>query len=343
MIPVKNIYYMLAYAFQGLIEQGYKKLDTEEFENIGDLCAAILIRGISYQIKRGLGREYISETDMISAIRGKMEITESIKTQSMIRRQMVCTFDEFSVDSYLNRIIKSTALFLLKGDVSKTRKRELRKLLVYFDDVSVIDVKSINWSVSYDRNNQTYRLLIMVCYLVVKGLIQTTSDGTLKMMDFLDEKRMCWIYEKFILGYYQKHFPQIDASASQIEWVLAEDDTRQQLPKMQSDITLTNKDKTKTLIIDAKYYGKTMQVQYDVHTLHSVNLYQIFTYVKNRSLKGGEVAGMLLYAKTDEEEYPKYDYRMSGNKISAKVLDLNLPFSEIALQLDSIANEYFEF
>ena len=59
---------MLSYAFQMLNEQGYKNLATENFDNAGDLCAAILIRGISYQLKRGLGREYISETDTISAM-----------------------------------------------------------------------------------------------------------------------------------------------------------------------------------------------------------------------------------------------------------------------------------
>mgnify|MGYP003413094608 FL=1 len=107
MIPIKNLYYMLSYAFQILNEQGYKKLATEEFDNAGDLCAAILIRGISNQLKRGLGREYISETDTLAAIRGKIEINESIKNQTMIRNQMTCTYDEFSVDSPLNRIIQT--------------------------------------------------------------------------------------------------------------------------------------------------------------------------------------------------------------------------------------------
>ena len=32
MIPVRNIYYMLAYAFQILHEQGYKDVAAEEFE-----------------------------------------------------------------------------------------------------------------------------------------------------------------------------------------------------------------------------------------------------------------------------------------------------------------------
>ena len=34
----------------------------------------------------------------------------------------------------------------------------------------------------------------------------------------------------------------------------------------------------KVLIIDAKYYTHTTQTQFDVHTLHSHNLYQIFPY-----------------------------------------------------------------
>ena len=50
MIPIKNVYYILSYAFQMLNEQGYKNLATEDFGNAGDLCAAILIRGISYQL-----------------------------------------------------------------------------------------------------------------------------------------------------------------------------------------------------------------------------------------------------------------------------------------------------
>lgn len=344
MIPIKNIYYMLSYAFQMLNEQGYKNLATEDFDNAGDLCAAILIRGISYQLKRGLGREYISETDTISAIRGKIEITESIKNQSMIRSQMVCTYDEFSVNSPLNQIIKSTVMLLLKADISKPRKKELRKLLVYFDDVSVVDVRSINWSINYNRNNQTYRLLITICYLVVKGLLQSKSDGSVKMMDFLDEQRMCRLYEKFILEYYKKHYPQIRTAASLIDWAL-DDGIGTMLPTMQSDIMLSYQkgDIDKTLIIDAKYYAHTTQVQYDIHTLHSNNLYQIFTYVKNKAVKGGEVSGMLLYAKTDEDIYPNNEYQMSGNRVTVRTLDLNCDFENITAQLDSIVKTHFDF
>ena len=44
-----------------------------------------------------------------------------------------------------------------------------------------------------------------------------------------------------------------------------------------------------------------------------------------------------MYAKTDEEIYPNNVYQMSGNQITVRTLDLNLPFDEIAGQLNTIA------
>ena len=342
MIPVQNIYYMLAYAFQVLNENGYKNIETEQFDNVGELCAAILSKGVSLQLKRGLGKEYVPETEALSSLRGKIDIAESTKTQSMLRKQLVCTYDDFTVNSYMNRIIKSTMELLIRSDISKARKKELRKLLVFFGEVEPLNVYDINWQLQYNRNNQSYRMLISICYLVVKGLLQSNTSGGTKLMDFLDEQRMCRLYERFILEYYRKEHPEIRASASQIPWQL-DNDFSFMLPVMQTDIMLSKGNTT--LIIDAKYYGHTTQEQYGVHTLHSGNLYQIFTYVKNKDAEYGEqphnVSGMLLYAQTYESVQPNNVYHMGGNKISVRTLNLNCSFNEIASQLDGIVAEHF--
>jgi 5-methylcytosine-specific restriction enzyme subunit McrC len=342
MIPIQNIYYMLSYAFQVLNGQGYKEIATEKFDNTAELMAAILIKGISIQIKRGLLKEYIPHKEDLSSLRGKIDIGESIKTQSLLKKRMICQYDEFSVDGNMNRILKSTLELLIKMDISRKRKKELRRLMVYFKDVESIDVHSINWNITYNRHNQSYRMLISVCYLLVKGLLQTNSDGEIELMNFLDEQRMSRLYEKFILEYYRREFPEIQANASQIPWQL-DDDMGFMLPIMQTDIMLSHQEKV--LIIDAKYYSHTTQSHFGANTLHSNNLYQIFTYVKNKEeeLAGQphEVSGMLLYAKTDELVYPDNEYQMSGNKISVKTLDLNTNFAKIAGQLNKIVEDHF--
>ena len=98
------------------------------------------------------------------------------------------------------------------------------------------------------------------------------------------------------------------------------------------------------MIIDAKYYAQTTQQRFDTRTIHSSNLNQIFTYVKNKeaelSGKPHVVSGMLLYAKTDEEVVPSGEYRMSGNRIVVRTLDLSVGFDSIREQLDSILFTY---
>jgi len=337
MIRIQNIYYMLAYAFQILREQTYSHIATEEFKNTADMFSSILIIGLSIQIKRGLNREYIEEKETLRSLRGKIDVTNSIKKQTLIKQQLVCNYDEFSINSYKNQIIKTTVELLMRSDIPLLKKRELRMLMLFFKDVKTLDPYRINWNLQYNLNNQTYRLLISICYLVIKGLIQTTSDGKLKIMGFLDEQRMSKLYERFILEYFKKEYPQIKAAASQIEWAL-DDEINTMLPTMKSDITLSYDNRS--LIIDAKYYANSTQLHFDVRTIHSNNLYQIFTYVKNKSAQSGNVSGMLLYAKTEEFIQPNQRFKMSGNTICVSTLDLDCDFSKVSLQLDTIAKDF---
>ena len=184
-------------------------------------------------------------------------------------------------------------------------------------------------------------MLVSICHMIIKGLLQSNSDGSKRLMDFIDEQQMHHLYEKFIFEYYRRHFPQIAVSSSEIKWAI-DDSEVYMLPIMKTDIMLTYNDKI--LIIDAKYYSSNIQKRYDAHKIHSHNLYQIFTYVKNKAYQmkvNSDVSGMLLYAQTDDKIQPNNTYMMSGNKIHVKTLDLNCEFSEILAQLNKIVGNYF--
>jgi len=341
-IKIQNIYYMLSYAFKVLQKDEYKNLGIEEFKNTADLFAAILIKGVSVQLKRGLSCEYIEKTEELSSLRGKIDISISLKKNCQIKKKLECVFDEYSVNTSMNQIIKSTLVLLMKSDIKTERKKKIRNLLLFLKEVGELNLHNVNWNMTYSRNNQTYKMLIEICYLTIKGLLQNERGNSTKLMDFLDEQRMCRLYEKFILEYYRKEHPVLKGKSRQIEWQLSSEN-RNLLPVMHTDIMLENGNNV--LIIDAKYYNKTMQVQFDKYSIHSANIYQIFTYVKNLQADPNyqryNVSGMLLYAKTDEEIQPDEIYKMSGNKISVKTLDLNVKFDSIRQQLDDIVINHF--
>ena len=332
---------MLAYAFKVLNEVNYRKLETEEFDNILELLSEILILGVQKQIKQGLVKDYIDISEDISSPKGKINITESINTLSFIKGKLNCTYDEFSLNCYLNQILKSTMNLLLKSDISKSQKKKLKTILIYFTEVKLSDVKKINWKIRFDRNNQTYKMLLNICYLIIHGLLHTESSGETKLMDF-DDNQLNSLYERFILKYYQREHPEIKAYSPQIPWQIEEGGDAL-LPKMQTDVTLEYEENV--LIIDAKFYTRNTSQNFGKDIHHSSNLYQIFTYVKNKELelkgKDYEISGMLLYARTTSEIQPNSDYVMSGNKISVKTLDLNQDFKIIKNQLDNIVDKIF--
>ena len=245
----------------------------------------------------------------------------TIKNKLARKQVLTCEYDELSENNLLNQILKTTVMLLIRHTkVDAEYKSDLKKEMLFFSAVDTIEPASIKWTtIRFQRSNQSYRILISLCQFILEGMLLTTDQGEYKMASFVDEQRMCRLYEKFILEYFSKEYPTLSVQASQIPWAL-DDGIGTMLPVMQSDITLSYGNKV--LIIDAKYYTHTTQVQYNKHTLHSNNLYQIFTYVKNKDSEFGdkphEVSGMLLYAQTDEAIQPDNTYMMSGNRISVK-------------------------
>lgn len=349
-IPIKNIFYMLTYVFENLNQTCYQSVQLEHFDNATDMFAAILIKGVEQQLKRYLNREYVQEKDSLSTLKGKIQINDSINEMSFLKKKLVCSYDEFSIDSYMNQILKSCIVVLIKSESVRIENRQkLKGLLPYFNSVHQIDLHRINWNFHYNKNNQSYRLLMGICNLLVTSQLQSRNQGKSKIMDFYDDQEsvMHNLYERFIYAYYQKEYKNKLSVLYQkkIDWQVT-DGFREMLPNMFSDIMLQTKDKIKTLIIDAKYYSQTTQMNmYGNHTVHSNNLYQIFTYVKNKeeeysNNENAKVSGMLLYAMTFENQLKNNDYQMSGNMISVRTLNLNCDFEEIRKQLNYIPDFY---
>lgn len=345
-ILIKNVYYMLAYAFKVLRQKSYENIATEEFDGIQDLFALILAKGIAQQLKQGLHKEYVTRNEDLSVMRGKLDIQGTISNRIQRKIILSCEYDELSVDNIYNQILKTTAIILLtEPSVKLEHKADLKKVILFFDEVSDIVPTGIRWDMlRYQRNNKNYEMLLNICYFVLDGMIQTTEKGNYKMMT-LSDNHMHRLYERFVLEYYKRHHTYFsEVKAAQVKWNLTEDTEESMirfLPKMQTDIFLRYREQI--LIIDTKYYGRTLQFQYDKATLHSDNMYQIFTYVKNQDVEGtGKVSGLLLYARTEETITPDCNYVMGGNRISVKTLDLNKDFKLIADQLDRIAEEHFK-
>ncbi|MDN3450041.1 restriction endonuclease [Planococcus sp. APC 3906] len=341
-IPIRNIYYMLSYAYQTLNLSEYKQIGTENFENVQDLYAEILSVGIPVLLRGGLNKDYISVEETSNVIKGKVDINTTIKKNTLVNKKVSVVYDEFSENILLNQIIKATLVYLSRSNkISRKMRRLFYGFLPYFTEVSDVELDLKLWrNVRYNRQNIRYQFIVDVCRYLYEQLLFDESSTSQIMKELQDEQRLSSLYEKFIYAFFKRE-TNYEVSRSQIQWNV-DDGFTEALPIMQTDLILQQDNKT--LIVDAKFYSENMVTRFEGGTAKqkSSNLYQIFTYINNWKKGSDEtVAGMLLYAKTSALNQPNHIYQVKGNQIFVVSLDLQQDFIGIKKNLLSHADKFF--
>lgn len=337
-IPIENIYYLLCYAWNKLEEKERVNVSVDDKTELLDLFAKILINGTKLLLKRGIDKSYIDYTDEIIGVKGKVQISQTLKSNLLLKQRTVCTFDTFSSNILTNRILIST-LYLLsrtKG-LDRELKNELITLQRMFSGIDLIEINNSLFSnIKLNRNNRFYGFLMNVCQIIYENTLPSEQLGNYKFADFTqDERKMNQLFEAFIRNFYRIEQNKYNiVKKENIKWQFdcKNQESYQFIPKMETDITLENS--AEKIIIDAKYYKQTMLINYDKERINSNNLYQLFSYLINQedqTLKTINAKGILLYP-TIEKEYD-LQYKYKRHIIEIRTINLNSNWKLIAERL----------
>lgn len=168
---------MIAYAFDTIDFNIYENMKSEEFEYIDDLFASLLVVGMNSQIKKGLSKNYIPFSEELAIVRGKINLSDSIKMNSLMKNRLICEYDEYNENILLNQIIKTILFNLLNSsNVSKKNKRNIKRVLLYMDKISFIDLSFIKLDkLQIPRHHSDYRVMIYIAYLYQQNHIFSNS------------------------------------------------------------------------------------------------------------------------------------------------------------------------
>ena len=79
-------------------------------------------------------------------------------------------------------------ILVAHNTVKPEHKRELKKLLLFFDNVDMVPLKFVNWNtLCFRSNNQSYEMLMYICYFVMNSQLMTTESGEYRMMSFKED------------------------------------------------------------------------------------------------------------------------------------------------------------
>lgn len=345
-IPIKNIYYMLCYAWNIIDEIDNIEFGEEKFENIYNLMAKILDYFLNKLIKRGFYKNYIIIEEDLAMLKGKIDFSKSIKANVINQKRLICQYDILSTNILFNQIIKSTLNKLINyKNIDKELKNKLIILSRYFIKIKDININNNTFkSLKYHRNNIHYKFIINICKLVHSKLIldrNSDESGGKFFIDKNENKTMHRIYEKFVLNFYKFHYPNFSIEPRIIKWKF--ENNHNFIPNMKTDITIYNNEKC--LIIDTKYYKEILKEHKGKKMIRPSHLYQIYAYMNNIKFKRKTIKGILLYAGTNEMikyKKEKFDYKIQNKDFSVKILDLNKEWEEIKNQLKIIIEEFFK-
>jgi 5-methylcytosine-specific restriction enzyme subunit McrC len=137
-----------------------------------DECAKILVDGLTLQVKRGLVKDYVQGVDTETAIKGRMDVSASLRDRTIYKRQMVCIYEEYTENCPLNRIVKAGALLLIScPDISDENRKKLQDLMIYFSTVQNISLRRMDWRINYGKNGPAYRPMVEAVHFAARELL----------------------------------------------------------------------------------------------------------------------------------------------------------------------------
>ena len=338
-VVVKNIYHMLSYAFRTVGIGALRKLDTDDFENATDLLAAVLARGLEMHRRQGFERGYVGVSEELRGVRGRIDLCATSRLEARRSSRIACTYDEFTEDTPTNRVIRATVLRLVAcSDVRLETRRSLRASLGLMANVGELEnLRGVDWRVLQSgRPNAMSMLVLAVCRMVLEGRLLTEDAGCTSLADVFDGQKLHALYEAFLLAYFRLHHPELCPEAPFVDHAIV-GERPSVLPRLKTDLVLSSA--SKTLIVDAKCYGKILSTHYESQILLPANCNQILSYVLHRAHEDRRaVAGMLLYAGTSGDGAIDVCWNDLGHDFYCRTLDLNCDFEQIREQLEAVAS-----
>ena len=231
-------------------------------------------------VKKGIKSDYVALEENLNFLRGKLNINEQIKRNSIHKERFYVGYSEFLSDIKINRIIKTTLKFLYKKSNFSKNQQKIRELLFIFDEISECeDYKNFFAKLVINRQVKHYEQTLLWCKIFLLGNSFTPHKGDDLAFALLFD--MNALFESYVGDFIKKSFPSTILQHSEKHLV--------EYPKsfkLRPDIFLEGK-----FIADTKW--KIVSSRDDIS---QADLYQLYAYGKKHECDKLH----LIYPKIDD-------------------------------------------
>jgi 5-methylcytosine-specific restriction enzyme subunit McrC len=206
-VSITNLFGMLDYAYKLNINFPKGQIECESLEQVYERLANILAQKIIERCRKGLYRDYLSKTERLAYIRGRVDLRSALQKPWDVK--LKCHYNEQTGDIEDNQILAWTLFIisrsgLCRESVSSTVRKAFHALQGF------VTLKPFKSEACIDRNyhrlNQDYQLLHALCRFFLDNTGPSHETGDREMLPFLID--MANLYEQFVAQWLTANTPK---------------------------------------------------------------------------------------------------------------------------------------
>ena len=167
---------MLAVAWGLPITDNEPALLATQHDSLLEVLIRLFSDRLLVAVRRGLPHRYRAREDDLAFLRGKLRVHRQITRHAIRADRLACEFEELSVDTPLNRVLKAAVNRLFGAARSTANLRKLMELRARFEFVGDSENPSRE-PVRLDRTNVAFHRLFRLARLLLGGDWQGTAMG----------------------------------------------------------------------------------------------------------------------------------------------------------------------
>ena len=194
-------------------------IESESLDNIlSPLLLVHYVFVLENLVKRGLKKDYVfREENLSSKVRGKILVQKNIRVNTFHADRIFCRFQEYSIDTKENRLLKKALLFSSKmlktlnfgnSDDKNCLEQKINKLAAHFEFVSDRIEPSEVQSVKANKCYKEYILAIKIAKMILRRYDYSIDKAGSKSESvppfWIDMSRL---YEVYVYSLLEKAYP----------------------------------------------------------------------------------------------------------------------------------------
>jgi len=279
----RNLVEMVAGTLKLKLHGGVAGQMERSSHSVLEALARLYCESLWQALHKGMVKRYETRRDNLVVLRGRLNVAQQLRHNLARPDRLHCSFDEFTPDNELNRVLKLSLRILLSRVKTEQTTRNVAELLMCFDEVGDISAYSLKWErVVIDRLSEGYAPLVRMARMFIEGytpdLVSGKSDGFAVLFDMNE------LFEEFI-GRQVQRVTSLSGVRTLLQspvLPLARLVYGKTCFQLRPDIVLMD-GSVPTVVLDTKWKRLKAGASYD--GLSTVDIYQMHAYAQRYSVR----------------------------------------------------------